>query len=416
MKILVLTSVFPNGKQPGLGVFVRERMFKVARHCELKVVAPVPWFPGIHLLKPGYRPQVPFHEVQEGVEVYHPRFFNIPRYFKCLDGLFFFLSAVWTLRKIRREFDFDLIDAHFAYPDGLGAMLLGQWFRRPVTITIRGTIRKFMPQPLIRPQLRYALRNAARVFAVCDDLRQAALEAGAPPDRTEVVANGIDAEKFRPLDRDEARRALGIERERPVLISVGGLVERKGFHRVIEVLPELRRRFPDILYLIVGGPSVEGNNEALLRSLVAARGLEEQVRFVGPQPHDQLYRWLSAADVFCLATSNEGWANVFLEAMACGLPVVTTRVGGNPEVVSSEELGMLVPFGDAEALRAALETALTKRWDRALLVEHARQNSWARRVDVLLQRFQELAATESGNKRTSLSGCLPKDQGQGTQD
>ncbi len=390
MKILVVTSVFPNSKQPALGVFVRERMFKVAQHCELKVVAPVPWFPFIRFIKKDYRPLVPYLEIQDGIEVYHPKFFNIPGHFKFLDGFFFFISSCWTLRKIQRNFDFELIDSHFVYPDGLGAVLLGKFFCRPVTITVRGTIRKFLPQRLISSQIRFALARAARVFTVCDDLRQAALDAGAVDGRTEVVANGIDAEKFRPLNKQEVRRELGIAVGHKVIISVGGLVERKGFHRVIEVLPELLRNFPDILYIIVGGASVEGDNEQLLRSMVAALGLEDHVLFAGTQPHDQLYRWLSAADVFCLATSNEGWANVFLEAMACGLPVVTTRVGGNPEVVCSPEFGTLVALGDRDELRMGLEQALTKIWDPELLIEHARRNTWKRRVDVLLDRFRSI--------------------------
>lgn len=390
MKILVLTSVFPNQKQPGLGVFVRERMFNVAEHCELKVVAPVAWFPLVRLLKKNYRPPVPFYEMQNDIDVFHPKFFNIPRYFKFLDGFFFFLCSFYTLRTIRKTFDFDLIDAHFAYPDGFGAVLLGKYFRRPVTITVRGTIRKFSKTSSIAPLVQYALQNAARVFTVCDDLRQAAIEAGGHPDNIEVIANGIDNAKFFRVDQAAAREALNLDLTRKIIISVGGLTERKGFHRIIEQLPALRDKFPDILLIIVGGSSVEGDNEVYLRKRVTELSLTDQVLFAGAQPHDQLYRWLNAADIFCLATSNEGWANVFLEAMACGLPVVTTAVGGNPEVVCSDDLGILVPFGESEALKTAIESALLKDWDRNKIVDYASENTWDRRVEVLLDRFRTL--------------------------
>jgi teichuronic acid biosynthesis glycosyltransferase TuaC len=390
MKILVVTSVFPNAAQPTLGVFVRERMFKVARRCELKVVAPAPWFPFINLVRKGYRPTVPYIEIQEGIEVYHPRFFNIPRFFKFLDGLFFFLSAAASIRKIRKEFDFDLIDAHFAYPDGVGAVLLGKLFRKPVAITVRGTIRKLTRFPLVRRQIRYALNNAAKIFAVCDDLKNAVVELGISPEKVFVVPNGVDIEKFKPVDRLAARRELGLPIDTRVLISVGGLVKRKGFHRLIAALPEIGKTIPRVMYIIVGGPSVEGNNEPELRRLVTELGLRDAVLFAGPRPHEMLHKWLSAADVFCLATSNEGWANVFLEAMACGLPVVASKVGGNEEVVASDEYGVLFDLDDGRQLVEAILKALEKRWDREGIVAYARANSWEGRIESLISQFNEL--------------------------
>ena len=399
MKILVVTSVFPNSKQPGLGVFVKERMFRVAQHCDMKVVAPVPWFPFINRLKKNYRPSVPYREVQEGIEVYHPRFFNVPRYFKSLDGLFFFLSSCLAIKKIRKDFPFEIIDSHFVYPDGMGAALLGRWFRVPVTITIRGTIRKYASKRLIRAQIRQVLAKVDRVFTVCEDLKQAALDFYPCADKTVVVPNGVDPGKFYLVDKQSARLALHLGLDRKILISVGGLTERKGFHRIIEVLPQLKTRYPDILLIIVGSGSVEGNNDSYLRRLVAELQLADHVLFAGAQPHAQLYRWLNAADVFCLATSNEGWANVFLEAMACGLPVVTTDVGGNKEVVCSAELGTLVPCHDQAALAQALSAALGKQWNTEEIIRYAQHNTWEDRVEVLLKNF------------ASLSGYLPQHGG-----
>ncbi len=161
---------------------------------------------------------------------------------------------------------------------------------------------------------------------------------------------------------------------------------------MIELLPALRERFPGLVFLVVGGPSPEGDFSERLRRQVADLGLDETVRFLGPCPPERLSEVLSAADVFVLATSNEGWANVFLEAMACGLPVVTTDVGGNREVVTGGHLGSVVPFGDPAALRSALAGALVKEWDRAEIRRHAEANSWDGRVAVLLEAFRTLAA------------------------
>jgi teichuronic acid biosynthesis glycosyltransferase TuaC len=212
-----------------------------------------------------------------------------------------------------------------------------------------------------------------------------------PPERTLVVGNGVDLSRFRPLPRADQRRALGLEADAPVLVSVGGLCERKGFHRVMAELPALRQRHPGLRYLVVGGASPEGDWSERLRKLAAELQLEDCVVFAGAQPPDRLAQWLSAADVFVLATRNEGWANVFLEAMACGLPVVTTRVGGNAEVVNEPWLGEVVDFGDAVALQDAMQRALVQPWDRGLIRAHAEANTWDRRIDVLEREFRAFA-------------------------
>ena len=175
----------------------------------------------------------------------------------------------------------------------------------------------------------------------------------------QVIGNGVDLTKFTPVPRLDARRQLGLPDDAEVLVSVGTLVERKGFHRVIECLPGLLATHPMLHFVIVGGAGPEGDMSAKLKSLVRTLGLDDRVHFLGPLPNDRLKVPLSAADVFVLATSYEGWANVFLEAMACGLPVVTTDVGGNAQVVNDRSLGRIVPFGDTSS---ACRKRSTKRF------------------------------------------------------
>ncbi len=391
--IVVLSSLFPSAVQPGAGLFIRERMFRVGRQLPLRVVAPTPWFPLQGLLrrwKPGFRPGAPAHEQQAGHDVWFPRFLSVPGVLKQFDGLAMALAAWPRLRALRRAGQLDLIDAHFAYPDGYAATLLGRWLGVPVTITLRGTESRLARDPVLAPRMVQALHAATRVFAVSDSLRQVAIGLGLAPDKVQVVGNGVDLARFRPMPQAEARRALGLAEDAPVLISVGGLVERKGFHRVIELLPALLQRHPGLRYLVVGGPSPEGDMGEALRAQVAQAGLGEVVRFLGPLPPDALRGPLSAADVFVLSTRNEGWANVFLEAMACGLPVVTTAVGGNAEVVCRPELGSVVPFGDAAQLQAAIDHALRHDWNRAAIRAHAEDNTWDRRVETLVGVFQAL--------------------------
>lgn len=372
-------------------------MFRVGRRLPLMVVAPQPWFPFQGLItrfwKPHFRRLAPFHEVQHGFDVYHPRFICVPGLLKGWDGFFMAVCCFPLLRKLQKSFRFNLIDAHFAYPDGYAATLLAKWLRVAATITLRGTEIPLARYPARCVRMLKALRSAHWVFSVAEALKKHVVAMGADADKISIVGNGVDISKFHPVDRAEARRQLGLPEDAKVLISVGGLVERKGFHRVIEILPRLSRRYPNLHYLIVGGASVEGDMSAQLREQVRALGLPDRVLFLGSVASEELKVPLSAADVFVLATRNEGWANVFLEAMACGLPVVTTDVGGNSEVVCREEFGIVVPFGDAEALHDGLITALAKSWDRELIIDYARENNWERRVDILVSAFQEIVAS-----------------------
>ena len=327
------------------------------------------------------------------MEVYRPRYFSVPGLFKRLDGLFMALGALRTLRQLKRGEGIDLIDAHFAYPDGYAASLLGRWLGRPVTVTLRGTETRLLAFEAFRKRILTALARAVRVFSVAGALKEAAVAAGASGDKVRVVGNGVDTTRFYPVDRSWARQQIGIPEDAPVLISVGGLVERKGFHRVIEQLPQLCQRFPNLHYVIVGGGGGEGDRRAALETQAERLGLRGRVRFLGPIEPDRLRVPLSAADVFVLATRNEGWANVFLEAMACGLPVVTTEVGGNAEVVP-RAFGTLVPFGDGAALRAAMAEALTRPWDRRSIRAYAERNSWDRRVRALVEELEAAVAAD----------------------
>ncbi len=402
-ELVVFSSLFPSAVRPAAGLFIRERMFRVARRRPLVVVSPQPWFPGqglIRLLRPGYRPMAPKLEMQQGIAVHHPRFLSLPGVLRRLDGWAMAVASYFLLRRLKAG-GARLIDAHFAYPDGEAATRLGRWLDLPVTITLRGTEVPHSRNPALRPHLERALQAATRVFSVSDSLRRLALELGAAPEKTEVVGNGVDTGVFHPVERGAARARYGLPVDAKVLVSVGGLVERKGMHRVIACLPALVARHPGLHYLIVGGAGPEGDMRAELDALVAKLGLQKRVHFLGNLPPAELKWPLSAADVFALATRNEGWANVFLEAMACGLPVVTTDVGGNAEVVCRPGLGTVVPFGDAAALEQALDAALVQDWDRAAILAYAREHQWERRVDSLVRAFDSLL----GSSRDAVAGA-----------
>jgi glycosyltransferase involved in cell wall biosynthesis len=390
MRVLTVTTMFPNRAQPVHAVFVKNRVLRVAKRCEVQVVSPIPWFPGGGWLKKyAHRSRIPRRDVIDGVTVHYPRFLSFPGILKPLDGLFLFLCLWWLGRKLRRAFPFDLIDAHLAFPDGFGAVLLGRLLRKPVTITLRGHDINDLPRhPVRRRQVCHALREAQRVIAVAGALRRGALELGAPPGRSEVISNGVDAELFFPADRTAARRQLGLPLDRRIVVAVGHLVERKGFHLIVEALARLRQAGEVVpLLVIVGAPGEEGDYSAVIRATIRRSSCEADVLLAGAQPNEALRDWYNAADVSCLASSKEGWANVLLESLACGTPVVATRVWGTPEVISSDAYGLLVDR-TPESIASGLALALARAWDRQAMVDYARSQSWDAVADRVVRAFQ----------------------------
>lgn len=391
MRVLVLSTVFPNASQPAYGVFVRARARQVARHCAVEVVAPVPWFPFNRLIRGRQRADVALQEVDAQFDVHHPRVFSLPAIGKSLDALFYFSSIFLFVRRLRRRFPFDLIDAHFTYPDGVAAVLLGKALGCPVVLTMRGNEITVMHTRWRRRQMRFALRRA-RTIAVSEWLRELAADLGVPRERVRVIPNGVDRSIFHPRDRHAARDALGLPRDRPIVVSVGGFVADKGHELVLDLLPALRRVHPGLIYVAVGNP---GGGESRLRSIerrIAAEGLNDCVRLAVARPHDEIAQWLAAADAFCLATAREGCSNAILEALACGVPVVTTRVGGNADLIRDGVNGFLVPYFDASAFAEAILAALSRPWDRQAIAQQAAR-SWEDVGDEVMEEL--LAAVRS---------------------
>lgn len=372
IRVLVFTTLYPNAAQPSHGVFVENRLDQLVRSGAVtaRVVAPIPTFPLLDRAWPPFRAtrEVPARERRRGIEVLHPRYPLLPKVSMTAAPFSLYAATRPLLERIRAEgFDFDLIDAHYFYPDGVAAAMLGRALGRPVVITGRGTDLNLIPDyALPRRMIRWAARQAAGLVTVSAALKERLVALGTEPDRIHVLRNGVDLDRFRPVDRAAARKALGLRRT--TLLSVGNLVPLKGHDLAIRAVG----RLPEAELLIAGA----GPQEAELRRLAEVERVMDRVRFLGRVPHESLREIYGAADVLVLASSREGWPNVLLEAMACGTPVVATRVGGIPECVAAPEAGELVDERSAEAIAAAVRRLLARRPERDATRRYAERFGW----------------------------------------
>jgi teichuronic acid biosynthesis glycosyltransferase TuaC len=398
MKVLTFTTLWPNHRQPFHGLFVRERINALAKRCEVRVVAPVPWFVPIKILSEQYYKytQVQRYEKQGTLVVFHPRFVVPPKVGKFLDGWLMFYSLRKFVQHLRNDFPYELIDAHYAYPDGYAASRIAKELGVPYTVTVRGSDITLLAREKLRGVLiRQSLLGASRVICVAESLKKEMITTlDIPTAKIDVIENGIDCQKFHPVPKLEARRQLTLPTNAQIVLSVGHLRELKGFDLLIETIYNLqagRDKLPPIHLVIVGGTySWEPSYKAHLVRRIAERGLHEVVSLVGPKKPEELKYWYSAADVFCLASSREGCPNVILESLACGTPVVATAVGGIPQIISKQELGFLVER-NPESIRKGIVEALNKTWDYDKIIEHVQKHySWERAVAKIYNSFERL--------------------------
>jgi glycosyltransferase involved in cell wall biosynthesis len=377
LSILSFTLCHPNPAEPALGLFVRARLQEMSARAQVKVIAPIPLFDYIHPYKKlGPRSAVPFWRKDGNLEVYHPRWLY-PPLGTPLNIFCLFVRLVPLVVRIRKTFHFDVIDSHFGYPEGVVAGLLAALFGCPFTMTLRGNETKFAQYRFRRPFIRWALLRASRVITVSEELRKFAMGLGAEPAKVKTIPNGIDPDIFGPCERHEGRRKYGIPDGCAAIVCVGELVERKGHHRVVRSLRRIVDEGIDSQIWVAGAPGRDGPDyQGVIRGLAAELGVSERVHLLGFVGRTELRGLLSAADVFCLPSTLEGWPNAVHEASACGAPVVATAVGGVPDMLPSEEYGLVVPVGDQPALDAALLCALRKSWDREAISAWGRSRSW----------------------------------------
>jgi glycosyltransferase involved in cell wall biosynthesis len=386
LRVLTLSSLFPDSSRPNFGIFVERQTLGLAAQPDVavRVVAPVGLPPSPLRLLPRFQALValPRAERWKGLNVERLRFAALPG----TKGRFHVRALTRALMpvvdRLRDDFAFDVIDASFFFPDGPAAVALGCRYGVPVSIKARGAdIHHWGRQPATAAQVTRAGQAADGLLAVSGAMRDDMIAIGMPAERIRVHHTGVDLDRFAPVDRAAAKARLGIEG--PLVISVGALIERKGHEIVVEAVA----RLPGVSLLIAGEGAARGRIEAA----IARGGLGDRVRLLGSVPHAELPRLISAADVMALASQSEGLANAWVEALACGTPIVITAAGGAGEVVTGPEGGRVVAR-DAGSFSDAIADVLKAPPSAEAVRRYAERFTWATNAMGLQAHLRALVA------------------------
>jgi teichuronic acid biosynthesis glycosyltransferase TuaC len=379
MRALVVTKIFPNSVEPLSSPFNLRQFRELSSLCELEVLATIPWFPGASSLQrwsaAGRLASVPEREAIDGLNVRHPRFAFLPKLARGLSGPLYAASLAPIVLPYRGRVD--VVLGAWAYPDGYAAVVCAELLGVPAVVKLHGSdmnVVARMPGP--RRRLRWALPRAARVVAVSRALAEQAQQLGVDADRIDVIPNGIDREQFKPRDRAEARRALGLSETEKLVLFVGHLTEAKGAFDLLRAFAEPAMRAEDARVALVG----DGASAEACQKLAGELGVP--ALFAGARPHAEIATWLAACDLLALPSWNEGMPNVVVEALACGRPVVASAVGGIPELVMPGQ-GRLVPVRDVQALADALARTLQEPHDPSTISRALARPDWADSAQLL---------------------------------
>ncbi len=383
--LLTYTSLYPNSIQTRHGIFIENRTRQLIASGKLtsRVLSPVPWFPLKSELFGSYREfaQIPDKEQRFGIDITHPRYPLIPKIGMSLAPLLMAIATYRTARSLLREKPFQLIDAHYFYPDGVAAALLGKWLGCPVVISARGTDINLFPDYLLpRKMIVWAANNAGAIITVCQSLKDKLVDLGVSEQKITVLSNGVDAQLFQPGNKIALRKQHNINQ--PTLLFAGNLIPLKGVDLIIQALTAL----PDYALIIIG----EGPEKNNLEQLATKLQVTDRITFIKNINQAQLVDYYTMADALLLPSSREGCPNVLLEALSCGTPVITTAVGGCPDIVADPVAGLLVDQRTPDALVSAIKHLFANMPTTQSIRNYAQRFSWTPIIKQQLEIYQSV--------------------------
>ena len=389
LRVLSISTLYPNDLSPGFGIFVERQMQALVMRGDVEVemwnpIGLPPWPLSQHPRYCHLR-GLAAEESRGAITVFRPRF----RLFPGIGGRFNAAAiARAVLAQVRARHDaraYDLVDAQFFFPDGPAAALVAKALGLPLSITARGTdIHLWGAKSHAQPQMLLAADQAAGMVAVSQALKQDMAALGMAADKISVRYTGLDHALFRVQPRAEARAAVSdiVSADGPLIVTVGNLIPLKGQNLVIEALAS----FPEAQLVLAG----KGPEEASLRTLAKRLGVADRVHLPGSIAPARLAQLLSAANAMVLPSEREGLANAWVEALACGTPLVITDVGGAREVVKDPSAGRIVER-KAEAIISAVRELLANPPAQAEVAAHAARYSWDGNAAEMSSFFHRIA-------------------------
>ncbi len=348
--IVILTNLFPNSREPTRGIFTFQLACRLANESEVSVLAPIPWHPK-NLFNKTAKFQPPYTEPFGSFTVEHPRHIVIPKIGRCWYAALMILGIHKTLKKMHTEKSIDVINVHWAYPDGVAAVWLGKRLGIPVVLHVLGCdLNEFAQYQGRRQQVRWALNNADGVIFVSQALAEEAKKIGMSHARYSVILNGVDTQQFFPQYSNHMYKSLHINAETPTAIYVGNFNVEKGVSYLLQAWQKVQAYSPESRLCLVGS----GPLEMQLRKEVEELKIQSSVIFVGRVPHQDVAQWVRSATVLCLPSLREGCPNIVLESLAVGTPVVASEVGAVPQLIQHYEWGKYVPARQPKLLADAL--------------------------------------------------------------
>jgi len=372
LNVLIATSIFPNSEEVNKGIYIFHQATALSKYCNVKVVAPVPYFPGRLKSKTyGLYSRIPKRETIDGLEVMHPRVFITPKFGRYLYGLLYALSLFHIMSGLKRNFVPDVIIGYWVYPDGFANVLLAKLLKLPIILGGRGCdVNNAGEDRIKRIMVSWALRSSDRVMAVSSNMKQKMIQLGVPGEKIAVIPNGLH--EIFVKHAGKKGNARSDDDKKKTILYCGRFSSEKGVEYLLKAARILKEQNVAFRLLLVGS----GAQESVLKELATQYDLEGIIQFEDEIPYSNVPALMCSADIFCLPSLREGWPNVVMEALACGLPVVASRVGGVPELLVDERCGMMVAAENEEELAAALSAALKRSWDNGSISATVKERSW----------------------------------------
>lgn len=407
LRVLVLARAYPNNLLENFGLWTERPTVGVAERCDVRVVSPVPYCPPLPAVGPlreytRFR-QIGVREVRRGIEVLRPRFVVGPgRSLHRLEARAYHSGIRRSVDRLRETFPFDLVHAHFMYPDGVVAARLSRRYGVPFVVTEHA--------PWVNPRVMRvavpAAQEAASLMVPSRHVRDTVMRFARGSVRVRVVPVGVDEQLFRLLDPRE-------QREDDRILYVGLIRPVKGIDVLLEAMRLLKGRGKPGRLLLVGGSFYRRTrlHDERLRSLATEIGVDDVVTFAGPLPQEEVARLMRRSAVVVLPSRAESFGAVLVEALASGTPVVATRCGG-PEDIVNDDVGVLVEKEDPRALADAISSILDgrRRFDPVALRAYAVERfSWSRHVDQVYEAYLDAVTGEGAHEMSRLRSALARE-------